>query len=42
MEMGATTEQLQDMLAHGNAKTTESYKHGFALEIKKKFSDGLG
>lgn len=42
MEMGATTEQLQDMLAHGNSKTTESYKHGFALEIKKKFSDGLG
>lgn len=42
MEMGGTTEQLQDMLAHGSIKTTESYKHGFALNIKKKFSDGLG
>lgn len=42
MEMGATTEQLQDALAHGSSKTTESYKHGFALQVKKKFSDGLG
>lgn len=42
MEMGGTTEQLQDMLAHGSSKTTESYKHGFALSVKKKFSDGLG
>lgn len=41
LEMGATTEQLQDMLAHGSIKTTESYKHGFALNVKKKFSDGL-
>ena len=41
-EMGATTEQLQDMLAHGSIKTTEAYKHGFALQVKKKFSDGLG
>lgn len=38
---GATTEDLQDALAHGSIKTTEAYKHGFSLERKKKFSDGL-
>ncbi len=41
LEMGATTEHLQDSLGHGDAKTTESYKHGFSLGLKKKFSEGL-
>lgn len=41
MEMGGTTEELQDALGHGNIKTTEAYKHGFGLEKKKKFSAGL-
>jgi integrase len=41
MQMGATTEELQDALAHGSVKTTEAYKHGFSLEKKKKFSEGL-
>lgn len=41
MEDGATTEELQDALAHGLKQTTENYKHGFGLERKKKFSDGL-
>lgn len=38
---GATTEDLQDALAHGSIKTTEAYKHGFSIDRKKKFSDGL-
>lgn len=38
---GATTEDLQDALGHGLIKTTEAYKHGFGLERKKKFSEGL-
>jgi integrase/recombinase XerD len=42
MELGATTEELQDMLSHGTKQTTENYKHGFSLDRKKKFSDGLG
>lgn len=41
MELGATTEELQDALGHGSIKTTESYKHGFTLEKKKKYSEGL-
>lgn len=41
LQMGATTEELQDALAHGSIKTTEAYKHGFSLEKKKKFSEGL-
>ena len=41
MDMGASTEELQDALAHGTAKTTENYKHGFSMEKKKKFSQGL-
>jgi integrase/recombinase XerD len=41
LEAGASTEQLQDMLGHGSAKTTENYKHGFSLANKKKFSEGL-
>jgi integrase/recombinase XerD len=38
---GATTEDLQDALAHGSIKTTEAYKHGFTIDRKKKFSEGL-
>lgn len=38
---GATTEDLQDALAHGSVKTTEAYKHGFSMDRKKKFSGGL-
>lgn len=38
---GATTEDLQDALAHGSIKTTEAYKHGFSMDRKKKFSGGL-
>lgn len=38
---GATTEDLQDALAHGSAKTTEAYKHGISMDRKKKFSGGL-
>lgn len=41
MKLGGTTDELQDALAHGSIKTTEHYKHGFELERKKKFSDGL-
>lgn len=41
MAQGATTEELQDALAHGSKQTTENYKHGFALEQKKKYSEGL-
>jgi integrase len=41
MQLGGTTDELQDALAHGSSKTTENYKHGFALERKKKFSEGL-
>lgn len=41
MQLGGTTDELQDALAHGSSKTTENYKHGFALEKKKKFSEGL-
>jgi integrase len=42
MENGATTEELQDMLGHAAAKTTERYKGTFNIEKKKKFSEGLG
>lgn len=41
IEMGGTTEELQDALNHGSKKTTEVYKHGFSLEKKKKLSEGL-
>lgn len=41
IDMGASTEELQDALAHGSKSTTENYKHGFSLERKKKLSDGL-
>lgn len=41
MQLGGTTDELQDALAHLSNKTTENYKHGFSLERKKKFSDGL-
>lgn len=41
MKQGGTTEELQDALAHGTITTTESYKHGFELERKKKYSEGL-
>jgi len=41
MQLGGTTDELQDALAHGSSKTTENYKHGFELERKKKFSQGL-
>lgn len=41
IELGASTEELQDALAHGSAATTEVYKHGFSLKRKKKFSQGL-
>lgn len=42
MEMGGTTEELQDALGHELIRTTEHYKHGFRLAKKKKFSQGLG
>lgn len=42
MEMGGTTAELQDALGHEEERTTENYKHGFALARKKKFSQGLG
>jgi hypothetical protein len=41
MQLGASTDELQDALAHGTAKTTENYKHGFSIERKKKLSTGL-
>lgn len=41
MELGGTTEELQQALGHGSIKTTENYKHGFSMERKKKLSDGL-
>lgn len=41
IQMGGTTEELQDMLGHGDKRTTEEYKHGFTLANKKKYSDGL-
>lgn len=41
MMLGASTELLQDMLGHETAATTEEYKHGFSLRIKKKLSRGL-
>jgi integrase/recombinase XerD len=41
MELGGTTEELQDALSHGDIRTTENYKHGFALARKKRFSEGL-
>lgn len=39
---GSTTEDLQHALTHGTISTTEAYKHGFGLDRKKRFSDGLG
>lgn len=41
LQLGASTEDLQDALGHGEARTTENYKHGLALEKKKKYSEGL-
>lgn len=41
MHQGGSTEILQDSLGHGSAKTTEAYKHGFMLDTKKKFAEGL-
>jgi site-specific recombinase XerD len=41
IEMGGTTEELQDALNHGTKNTTERYKHGFTFEKKKKMSEGL-
>jgi integrase/recombinase XerD len=41
LRLGGSTEELQDALGHGDIKTTEVYKHGFTLENKKKFSEGL-
>jgi integrase/recombinase XerD len=41
IQLGASTEDLQDALGHGEARTTENYKHGLAFEKKKKYSEGL-
>jgi integrase len=41
MQMGGTTEELQDNFGHGKKETTEHYKHGFSLERKKQISEGL-
>lgn len=41
MQLGASTEELQDALMHGSKRTTEIYKHGFSLSRKKKLSEGL-
>lgn len=38
---GASTEFLQDALGHADKRTTENYKHGFSLDIKKKYSELL-
>lgn len=41
IDLGASTEELQDALGHASARTTEYYKHGIALAKKKRFSEGL-
>lgn len=41
MRLGGSTEELQDALGHGMIQTTENYKHGFELEKKRKYSEGL-
>lgn len=41
IQLGASTEDLQDALGHGEARTTENYKHGLEFEKKKKYSEGL-
>lgn len=38
MGAGASTEILQDALGHAGIQTTEYYKSGFSLEVKKKYS----
>jgi integrase/recombinase XerD len=39
--LGASTELLQDGLGHGSAATTEEYKKKFALDVKRKYAEGL-
>lgn len=41
IDLGGTTEELQEALGHAAAKTTENYKHGIVMHKKKKLSEGL-
>jgi integrase len=41
LHQGGSTEILQDALGHGSKQTTEAYKHGFTMDVKKKYSEGL-
>jgi integrase/recombinase XerD len=41
LQSGGSTELLQDSLGHSDKRTTERYRDGFELDIKKKYSDLL-
>lgn len=41
IDLGGSTEELQDALGHASARTTEIYKHGIVMSKKKKLSEGL-
>jgi integrase/recombinase XerD len=41
LQSGGSIELIQDLLGHGEKKTTENYVDGFSLDIKKKFASKL-